>query len=146
MSTRLNPYLGFRDNARQAIEYYHSVFGGELVLSTYAEYSASDDPAEADKIMHAHLATDGGLMLMAADTPNAMEYTPGTNYSVSLSGEDDAELRGYWEKLSDGGVVVMPLEQAPWGDSFGMCIDRFGVSWMVNIAPAASKPPLDAPT
>jgi PhnB protein len=145
MTTRLNPYLGFRDNARQAMEFYHSVFGGELTLSTYAEYSASEDPAEAGKIMHGNLTTDAGLMLMGADTPNAMDYNPGNNYSVSLSGEDDAELRGYWEKLSDGGTVVMPLEQAPWGDSFGMCIDRFGVSWMVNIAPAATRAPQDGP-
>ena len=138
MSTELNPYLGFRDNARQAMEFYHSVFGGDLTLSTYAEFSASEDPAEADKIMHGSLTTAAGLMLMGADTPNAMDYNPGNNYSVSLSGEDDGELRGYWEKLSDGGAVVMPLEQAPWGDYFGMCIDRFGVSWMVNIAPAAT--------
>ena len=141
MSTELNPYLGFRDNARQAMEFYHSVFGGDLTLSTYAEFSASEDPAEADKIMHGSLTTAAGLMLMGADTPNAMDYNPGNNYSVSLSGEDDGELRGYWEKLSDGGAVVMPLEQAPWGDYFGMCIDRFGVSWMVNIAPAATEAP-----
>lgn len=138
MSTRLNPYLGFRDNAREAMDFYHSVFGGELVHSTYAEYHASEDPAEADKIMHSNLTTDSGLMLMAADTPNGMDYTAGNNFSVSLSGENDAELRGYWDKLSDGGTVVMPLEQAPWGDSFGMCIDRFGVSWMVNISPPAA--------
>lgn len=71
---------------------------------------------------------------MAADTPNSMEYTPGNNHSVSLSGEDEAELRGYWEKLSAGGTVTVPLEPAPWGDSFGMCVDQFGVTWLVNIA------------
>ena len=86
--------------------------------------------------MHSTLTTDNGLVLMAADTPNSMDYTPGTNYSVSLSGDDDAELRGYWEKLSKGGTVGEPLEQAPWGDSFGMCTDKFGVSWLVNISPA----------
>jgi PhnB protein len=116
------------------MEFYRSVFGGELTQSTFAEYQASEDPAEADKIMHSQLITEGGLTLMAADTPNAMAYTPGDNYSVSLSGEDEAELRGYWDKLVDGGTVTMPLEPAPWGDSFGMCTDRFGVSWLVNIA------------
>jgi PhnB protein len=77
-------------------------------------------------------------VLMASDTPNSLDYTPGSNYSVSLSGgaEDETELRGYWVKLTDGGTVALPLEKAPWGDSFGMCIDRFGVSWMVNIAGA----------
>jgi len=135
MSTRLNPYLGFRDNAREAMEFYHSVFGGELTTGTFKEYQASEDPAEADKIMHAMLETDDGLVLMAADTPNSVDYSPGTNHSVSLSGDDEAALRGYWDKLSGGGNVMMPLEQAPWGDFFGMCVDRFGINWLVNISP-----------
>jgi PhnB protein len=136
MNTLLNPYLGFRDNARQAMDFYKSVFGGELVRSTFEEYQASEDPAEKDKIMHSTLTTENGIVLMAADTPNTMDYTTGTNISVSLSGDSDAELRGYWEKLSEGGTVGVPLEQAPWGDSFGMCTDKFGVSWLVNISPA----------
>jgi len=134
MTTRLNPYLSFRDNAREAMEFYRSVFGGELTVSTFADLNASEDPAEQDKVMHAQLVSDSGLTLMASDTPNRMDYTPGNTYSVSLSGEDDGELRGYWEKLSDGGTVTMPLEKAPWGDSFGMCADRYGVTWLVNIA------------
>lgn len=136
MATRLNPYLGFRDTAREAMEFYHSVFGGELTTSTFAEFQASEDPAERDKIMHSMLTTDSGLVLMAADTPNSMDYTPGNNHSISLSGEDEAELRGYWDKLSAGGNVTMPLERAPWGDTFGMCVDKFGISWLVNIAGA----------
>lgn len=134
MPTQLNPYLGFRGSAREAMDFYQTVFGGELTRSTFAEFQASDDPAEEEKIMHSMLVTDGGLVLMAADTPNRMPYTPGDNYSISLSGEDEAELRGYWEKLADGGAVTMPLEKAEWGDIFGMCTDRFGVSWLVNIA------------
>ena len=138
MSTRLNPYLGFRDNARQAMEFYHSVFGGELTVSSFADFHASDDPSEQDKVMHSQLVNDRGLTLMASDTPNQMGYNPGDNFSVSLSGDaaDEAELRGYWEKLADGGTVTMPLDTAPWGDVFGMCTDRFGVSWLVNIAGA----------
>jgi len=136
VTTRLNPYLGFRDTAREAMEFYHSVFGGELTTSTFAEFQASEDPAERDKIMHSMLTTDSGLALMAADTPNSMDYTPGNNHSISLSGEDEAELRGYWDKLSAGGNVTMPLERAPWGDTFGMCVDKFGISWLVNIAGA----------
>jgi PhnB protein len=73
---------------------------------------------------------------MAADTPNSMEYRPGTNISMSLSGDNEAELRGYYEKLSAGGTVVMPLEKAPWGDIFGMCADKFGINWLVNVSPA----------
>lgn len=134
MATRLNPYLTFRDTARQAMEFYRSVFGGELTVSTFAEFHASDDPAEQDKVMHSMLTTDNGLVLMAADTPNSMEHTTGTSYSVSLSGEDDAELRGYWDKLTVGATIAEPLSTAPWGDSFGMLTDKFGVSWLVNIA------------
>jgi PhnB protein len=139
MTTKLNPYIGFKDNAREAMEFYQSVFGGELTMSTFAEFQASEDPAEADKIMHAQLDA-GSLTLMGADTPNAMPYDAGGNISISLSGEDEAELRGYWEKLQDGGTQVMPMEQAPWGDWFGMVTDRFGVGWMVNIAGGGAQP------
>jgi len=134
MTTRLNPYLNFRDTTRQAMEFYQSVFGGELTMNTFGEFGASDDPAERDKIMHSQLDAGDVFTLMAADTPNSMDYQRGTNFSVSLSGEDEPELRGYWDKLSTGGNVTVPLEQAPWGDKFGMCVDRFGTSWMVNIA------------
>jgi PhnB protein len=139
MSTRLNPYLSFRDTASEAMDFYQSVFGGELTRSTFADLHASDDPSEQDKIMHSMLVTDNGLVLMASDTPNSMDYTTGNNYSVSLSGDDDAELRGYWQQLSADGTVGMPLNQAPWGDTFGMCVDRFGVSWLVNIAGSQSS-------
>jgi PhnB protein len=135
MAARLNPYLNFRDTARDAMDFYRSVFGGELTTSTFAEFQASQDPAEAEKIMHAQLETSSGFTLMASDTPNGVEHNPG-GYAVSLSGgaDDEAELRGYWDRLADGGSVTMPLAKAPWGDSFGMCTDKFGVNWMVNIA------------
>jgi len=133
MGTKLNPYLAFRDNAKEAMEFYHSVFGGDLTLSTFGENQASQDPDEQDKIMHGMLVTANGLTLMGADTPKSMSYTPGDNYSVSLSGEDEDELRRYWEGLSAGGTVAMPLEKAPWGDIFGMCADKFGVNWLVNV-------------
>ncbi|MDQ1744660.1 MAG: PhnB protein [Pseudonocardiales bacterium] len=134
MTTKLNPYLNFRDTARQAMQFYSGVFGGELTMSTFADMHASEDPAEQDKIMHSMLVTEQGLTLMAADTPNSMGYTPGTNFAISLSGEDEAELRGYWDKLSEDASITMPLDKAPWGDLFGMLTDRFGVSWLVNIA------------
>jgi PhnB protein len=134
MSTRLNPYIGFRDNAREAMEFYKTVFGGELTLNTFKEFSASDDPAEDAKIMHAMLETETGLVLMASDTPNSMEHPEVSNISISLSGDDEATLRGYYEKLSAAGSVTMPLDTAPWGDTFGMCVDQFGVRWMVSIS------------
>jgi PhnB protein len=134
MTSRLNPYLNFRDNTRDAMTFYQTVFGGELTISTFAEFQASEDPAEADKVMHSQLDAPNGMTLMAADTPNSMEFKPGNNYSVSLSGDDEAELKGYWDKLNDEATVTMPLEKAPWGDSFGMLVDRFGVPWLVNIS------------
>ena len=136
MTVRLNPYLSFRDTARQAMEFYHSVFGGELTVSTFGDMHASEDPGEQDKVMHSMLETRNGLVLMGADTPNAMDYTPASGFAVSLSGDDEPELRSYWDALSEGGTTTMPLEKAPWGDWFGMCIDRFGISWMVNITGA----------
>lgn len=138
MQTKLNPYISLKDNAREALEFYHSVFGGELTMSTFGEFHASEDPAEADKIMHGMLVTDNGLTLMVADTPNVMEFKLGTTMSVSLSGDNTAELTGYYEQLSAGGTVTAPLNQAPWGDTFGMFNDRFGVSWLVNIMAQAA--------
>ncbi|MGW5672413.1 VOC family protein [Micromonospora sp. NPDC003776] len=133
MASRLNPYLSFRDDARQAMEFYQQVFGGNLTLNTFGEFG-NPDPAVADKVMHAQLETDSGFTLMASDTPPEMAYNPGNNISISLSGDDGDELRGYWQQLSDGGTVAVPLEKQMWGDEFGMCVDRFGIGWMVNIA------------
>ena len=136
MPSRLNPYIGFADTARQAMEFYRGVFGGELTVSTFGEAGAADGP-DADKVMHAQLETPSGYTLMASDTPPGMDVTPGTNISVSLSGDDSDQLRGYFQKLSDGGAVTMPLEKQMWGDEFGMCTDQFGVTWMVNIGQPA---------
>lgn len=133
MKSQLNPYLNFKDNARTAMEFYKSVFGGKLTMQTFKEYHASDDPKEDDKIMHALLDTGNGIMFMASDTPNRMDYMPGKNVSMSLSGDDEAKLRAYWAKLSDGAKIGMPLEKAQWGDVFGMLTDKFGIQWMVDI-------------
>ncbi|MFM9692099.1 VOC family protein [Streptomyces europaeiscabiei] len=133
MVSRLNPYLSFDGDARPALEFYKEVFGGDLTLNTFGSFGQPDAP-ESDQIMHGMLETPSGFTLMGADTPPGMEYTPGSNFSVSLSGDDAAELRGYWEKLSAGGTVSVPLDKQMWGDVFGMCTDRFGIPWMVNIS------------
>jgi PhnB protein len=134
MAATLNPYLAFGTNAREAMEFYRDVFGGDLRMNTFGEYGQADSP-EADKIMHAQLETDNGFTLMASDTPAGMPpRNQGDNISISLSGDDADALRGYWEKLSGGGTVTMPLEKQMWGDEFGMCVDRFGIPWMVNIS------------
>ncbi len=134
MRSNLNPYLSFRDNAREAMEFYQTVFGGKLEMQTFKEFHASQDPNEDNKIMHAMLTADNGIVFMASDTPNNMEYRTGTNISMSLSGDNAAELTAYYEKLSAGGTIAMPLEKAPWGDTFGMVTDKFGVPWLVNIS------------
>ena len=133
METRLNPYLSFKDNTREAMQFYKTVFGGKLNMSTFKELNASQDPSEDNKIMHSELEADNGITFMASDTPDRMEYKVGTNYTMSLSGDNEAELRGYFEKLASGGAITMPLEKAPWGDAFGMLTDKFGVPWLVNI-------------
>jgi PhnB protein len=133
MASRLNPYISFGGDARQAMEFYKGVFGGNLTLNTFGELGAQDSP-DADKVMHSQLETDSGFTLMASDTPAGMQRNPGDNITISLSGDDADELRGYWEQLSDGGTVTMPLEKQMWGDEFGMCVDRFGVPWMVNVS------------
>jgi PhnB protein len=132
VATILNPYISFRDEARPAMEFYREVFGGDLTVSTFGESGMPDGPG-ADNVMHAQLQTDNGFTLMAADTPPGMEHRPGSSISISLSGDDGEQLRGYWAKLSDGGTVSVPLEKQMWGDEFGMCVDRFGIGWMVNI-------------
>jgi PhnB protein len=138
MTVRLNPYLSWREGAREAMTFYRSVFGGELSIMSFGDMHASDDPAEQDKVMHAMLETPDGLTLMGADTPNTMDFTSAAGFSVSLSGDDEAKLRGWWDGLSEGATINLPLEKAPWGDTFGMLVDRFGTSWLVNVAGAPS--------
>jgi PhnB protein len=132
MTSRLNPYINFRGDARAAMEFYRSVFGGDLRISTFGEFG-SPEPDTADQVMHAMLETDAGFTLMASDTPAHMDVTVGDNMGVSVSGDDADLLRGYWAKLSKGGEISVPMEKQMWGDEFGMCKDRFGVPWMVNI-------------
>jgi PhnB protein len=136
MISRLAPYLSFRDNARKAMEFYKSVFGGKLELHTFEEYHAAPTAEENDHIMHSMLEADNGLTFMAADTPSNMEFEDGKRVSMSLSGDNEQELRRYYEKLKEGGQEIMPLGKAPWGDFFGLVTDKFGIEWMVNISPA----------
>ena len=134
MAITLSPYLSFRGNAREAMEFYAGVFGGKLTVTTFAEFHASADPSEDVLVMHADLEGSGGIHFMASDVPARMEYHAGSDFSMSLNGDDEAGLRRCFEQLSDGGTVMQPLATAEWGATFGMCIDRFGIRWMVNIA------------
>jgi PhnB protein len=131
MVSTLNPYLGFRGNAREAMEFYGSVFGTDPTFSTFGEFGM--EGVAADQIMHGQLTTPAGLTLMGADIPEGMPCTPGTAMTVCLSGDDVAELHGWWDKLIEGADVDTPLATQMWGDEYGSCTDRFGVPWMVNI-------------
>ena len=130
----LNPYLSFRDQAREAMTFYQQVFGGDLDISTFGQYEGMvQDPAENDLVMHAQLTTPDGFVLMGADTPSGMEYRAPAGISVSVSGDDESSLQGFWDALSAGGTVVMPFDTPPWGGRFGMLTDRFGIDWMVAL-------------
>ncbi|GAA1137354.1 MULTISPECIES: VOC family protein [Microbacterium] len=133
----LNPYLSFRDNAREAMEFYQVVLGGDLDVNVFAEFpDMLQDPSEKDLVMHAQLTTPDGLVLMASDTPSAMPYVTPQGFSVSLSGTSADATRAVWDGLADGATITMPLDVAPWGGLFGMLVDRFGVNWMLNGDPA----------
>jgi PhnB protein len=86
--------------------------------------------------MHSALETDAGYQIMGADVMSTMEYQPMAGAAVSVSGDDGDALRSYWERLSANGTVIMPMQKQAWGDEFGMCTDRFGVPWQVNISQA----------
>lgn len=132
MGIHLNPYLHFDDSARPAMEFYRDVLGGTLNVMTFGDMG-SEGP-EATKVMHAQLETEQGITLMASDTPPGMDRPSGSSVSVSLSGDQGDTLRGWFERLSADGTVSVPLEKQMWGDEFGQCTDRFGVTWLVNIA------------
>lgn len=133
MASRLNPYISYNGRAREAMEFYQGIFGGELTITTFGDFGHKGMPME-DQVMHALLETPAGFTLMAADLPPDMPHSPGTNISISLSGDDEQELHAYWDGLCSEGVVTMALQRQAWGDSFGMCVDRYGIAWMVNIS------------
>lgn len=141
MSEKLSTYLSFRGNAREALEFYHDVFGGELTINRYDSIpGVMGDEDEADNVMHGQLDTPSGFTLMAADMPASMADSPDSasgGTSVCVFGDDVVRLTEIWEALSEGAVIRMPLAKAPWGDTFGDLRDRFGITWMVSASAPA---------
>ena len=129
----LNPYLNFDENAREAMEFYHSVFGGTLEMHTFGEFGMTPEGAAADGVMHASLTTDLGFTLMGSDTPPEYREGQSSNGHISLSGDEADTIRGYWDKLAEGGHIDVPMEKAPWGDEFGQVKDKFGVNWSILV-------------
>jgi PhnB protein len=137
MALRLNPYITFAGDAREAMEFYQAALGGELAVNTFGEYG--DTGPDSDKVMHANLETPDGFTLMASDPPPGLHSSQGSRITVSLSGEDEDKLRGFWDKLTEGAEIEMPLERQMWGDVFGQFTDKFGIQWVVNITGASPE-------
>lgn len=133
MSSQFNPYLSFPGNARQAMEFYQSVLGGDLNVMSFR-----DSGMDADGVMHASLDTPEGFHLFASDHLPAMgpDLVVGNNIQLSISGNDETAMTRWFELLSDGGSVLIPLQKQMWGDTYGQFVDRFGIAWHVNIAGA----------
>ncbi|MFZ1522558.1 MAG: VOC family protein [Candidatus Saccharimonadales bacterium] len=142
MSVKLNCYLNFNGNAKEALEFYKDIFNATVEVDTFGEFAAKAPdsgmtftPEEADNIMHASLMGENGIELMIADSPSGMPpATTGSQLTLTLNGDDNKTLQGYWDKLSVEGTIGVPLDSAPWGDKFGYLTDKFGVSWMFNIS------------
>ena len=133
MNSILNPYLNFNDQTRAAMEFYKTVFGGELTINTMGEGAGVTDPSTKDNIMHADLRVGNSMVIMAADYVGDTKSKAATNCSLSLSGDNAEELSAYYEALKEGGTIIEPLAPSPWGDTFGMLKDKFGIIWLINI-------------
>lgn len=135
MSVNAVTHLNFRGDARAALTFYQSVFTGHMVMVTYKDAGNVTDPSEADQVMWGQVAADSGFRVMAYDVPSHLPWNQGENaFFVSLRGETAEEITSYWEKLSDGAKIVQPLEPAQWAPLYGMLTDRFGVTWVVDVA------------
>ncbi len=139
MTVSPTTHLNFRGDARAALEFYQSVFGGELVALTYAQMGAAQNPDEADQIMWGQVAAGNGFRIMAFDVPSARPFSRGENsFFQSLRGTDAAETTALWQKLADGADVTVPLAPAAWSPLYGMLTDRFGITWVIDLeSPAA---------
>ncbi len=135
MAVQLNPYLHVSGNAREAMEFYRSVFGGELEVMTFGDLGGGGGQYPDDGVMHAQLRTEHGLVIMASDGLDPSASGAGT-VSLSLSGDESETMTRWFEALAGGGKVEVPLDQQVWGDVFGQVTDRFGMRWLVNIASA----------
>ncbi|MDT0431882.1 MULTISPECIES: VOC family protein [Streptomyces] len=134
MSVTSVTHLNFRGEARAALDFYRSVFGGDLATVTYQDAGAVDDPAEADQVMWGQVTAENGFRVMAYDVPSRLPWDRGENsFFVSVRGDDAAEVTEYWEKLSVGADVVQPLGPAQWAPLYGMLKDRYGVVWVLDV-------------
>lgn len=141
MTVQTTTHLNFRGDARTALEFYHSVFGGHLMVVTYENARNVQHPSEADQVMWGQVAADNGFRIMAYDVPSRLSWEPGEiPFFVSVRGKAADEISSYWEKLSQGAIIVNPLAPANWSPLYGMLRDRFGITWVLDVeAPYAAS-------
>lgn len=139
MSTRLSPYVCLAGTAREALEFYRSVLGGQVSVTTFGEFggAAGAGGVDPDGVMHGQLDTPAGLTLMVSDAMPGMSAAGGGNVALCLFGDDPAEGERFFTGLAEGGKVTTPLEEQVWGDLYGAVTDRFGVDWMLNVTTSA---------
>ncbi|WP_411139178.1 VOC family protein [Streptomyces sp. C10] len=134
MSVTTTTHLNFRGAAREALDFYQTVFGGRVVAVTYKDVGNVQNENEADWVMWGEVVGDNGFHIMAYDVPSHLTWNQGENpFFVSVRGDDADEISALWQKLSDGSTVVRPLEAAPWAPLYGMLTDRFGVTWVLDV-------------
>lgn len=139
MSVQAVTHLNFRGQARAALAFYHAVFGGQIMLATYQDFGAVPEGTPADGIIWGQVAADSGMRIMAYDVQADKAWHPGENaFYVSLRGDSVDEITALWERLVDGGSVVHPLAPATWSPLYGMLKDRFGVTWVLDVAPGVA--------
>ena len=134
MTVKAVTHLNFRGDARAALAFYHSVFGGDQMVISYKDAGSVQDPAEADQLMWGQVAAESGFRVMAYDVPSRMSWNPARfSFFVSVRGDAADEITRYWEKLSEGATIVQPLAPAGWSPLYGMLKDRFGVTWVLDV-------------
>jgi PhnB protein len=135
MSVTTTTHLNFRGAAREALDFYRSVFGGRTAVVTYKDAGAVRDESQADQVMWGEVTGDNGFHVMAYDVPSHLPWSQGENpFFVSVRGDDADEIAALWHKLAEGSTVLQPLEPAQWSPLYGMLTDRFGVTWVVDVA------------
>ncbi|OKO75058.1 VOC family protein [Bradyrhizobium sp. AS23.2] len=130
----LNPYLFYQDTCEAAFNFYATVLGGKIDAMMRVSDAPPDMPGAAGRektIMHARMSLPGGSVLMASDAPPEHFHKP-QGFSISLTLTDAAEAERKFNALADGGTVTMPFSKTFWAKGFGMCVDKFGIPWMVN--------------
>lgn len=134
MAVTTTTHLNFRGDARAALEFYRSVFGGDFAAVTYKDAGNIQEESEADQVMWGQVRADNGFHVMAYDVPSRMAFDRGENpFFVSVRGETVDEVTGYWDKLRDGATIVIPMGPAGWAPAYGMLRDRYGVVWVVDV-------------